>query len=87
MLRLIPLLVVIDQINAHTALVEWEVGIFTEVSLACLPPNVREGDRLHVRRTRIDTACGMRVTGGPTEWRRRRGASRPRGADRWRGDQ
>ena len=76
MLRLIPLVIVIDQIDAGTALVEWEVGVFTEVSTACLPQGVREGDRLRVRRPRDSTPCSVRVVGGSSSRRRRLGMPR-----------
>lgn len=43
------LLVVVDQIDGDTALLEWAPHVFGTVPRDVLPAEVREGDRLEVR--------------------------------------
>ncbi|MFT6145084.1 MAG: hypothetical protein ACJATT_000440 [Myxococcota bacterium] len=43
------LIVVVDQVEGSTALVEWGPNVFGTVSTEVLPADTREGDRVQVR--------------------------------------
>jgi hypothetical protein len=43
------LVVVVDQMDGSTALVEWGPNVFGTVSTQVLPAHTREGDRIQVR--------------------------------------
>ena len=61
MFVLIPLFLVVDQINGRVALVEVDVGIFLEVRTRCLPDEISEGDRLAVWVRRRPAVCPFRL--------------------------
>ena len=46
---MIWLVIVVDQVDGSTALVEWAPNVFGTVRTDVLPANVREGDRIEVR--------------------------------------
>ncbi len=43
------LVIVVDQVDGATALIEWGPNVFGTVSTDVLPAHTREGDRVHVR--------------------------------------
>lgn len=46
---LVWLVVVVDQVDGSTALVEWGPNVFGTLSTEVLPDNTHEGDRIQVR--------------------------------------
>lgn len=43
---LLPVLITVDRIEPPMAVVEWPSGAMTDIPLAMLPPNTKEGSQL-----------------------------------------
>ena len=50
---------VVDRVEGPMAVVEWQIDAATDVPLALLPPDIREGDRLRVHLSLADHGLAL----------------------------